>query len=411
MNIDEQKNDIERILPKINWKIADKEITFKINENLDLFCKRKKKNFLNFRLIKPIVKRTPSNFHLINVLLKNEDIKENNSINRENLTPFNIGKTELFNNVNNNLYKKFSSLLKKGKFNKLKRKTKEEIEPNHLNMIYVNNTKNIINNKKENGNRSPIIRNKLIANRILDVRLHKKAMFFRKKKLYRNKNSPSFFSPSSAYISFKKEANDINKSMINSNKNNSANLDYSNKSMTNLDNSLNSNGSTILSPNLSKEKKSKEKGLFIAKLKIKTKTIPKHKSLKPIKYTKKWELPKSFSFSKLSGREKEIKNPFKFKVLERLYEYTPNYDSILCNDNKAYVKYNPILNQDFKQYKKYKIRKFVFNHSNLINSPANNYNIINLLNERKVEVQKRIDEKKEYKIMENFVYNYKKNYK
>ena len=89
-------------------------------------------------------------------------------------------------------------------------------------------------------------------------------------------------------------------------------LDNSSKSMTNLDNSLNSNASTILSPHLSKEKKFKEKEIFISKLNIKTKTSPKHKNLKPIKYIKKWELPKSFSFEKLTGRVKEIKNPMRF---------------------------------------------------------------------------------------------------
>ena len=410
MSIDEQKTDSLRILPKLNWKIADKEKSFKINKHLELFRKNKNNNFQNFGLLKPIVKRTPTNFHLIKVLkLKNEDFKENNNIiNRKNLTPFNLDQTDIINS-NSILDQKFSLILKKTKFYTLKSKTNEKLEHNKLNKIDVYDSKNKINNNEEIGHKSAIIRNKLIANKILNVRLYNKAKFF-KKKLYRNKNFPSLFSPSSAYISFKKEANNINKSMINLNKNNSINLDNSSKSMTNIDNSLNSNGSTNLSPHLSKNKRSKEKAIFISKLNIKTKTTPKHKNLKSIKYIKKWELPKSFSFEKLTGRVKEIKSPIKLKILQRLYEYTPNYDSILCNDNKAYVKYNPDLNQDFKQYKKYKTRKFVYNNSNIINNPGNNYNIINMINERKIKERKKIDEKKLLKIMEDFIYNYKKNY-
>ena len=45
-----------------------------------------------------------------------------------------------------------------------------------------------------------------------------------------------------------------------------------------------------------------------------------------------------------------------------------------------------------------------------MNSPGNNYNILNILDEQKIKEQKRRDKKKLDKILDEFVYNHKKNF-
>ena len=121
-------------------------------------------------------------------------------------------------------------------------------------------------------------------------------------------------------------------------------------------------------------------------------------------------MPKSFSFDKLIGRKPESKNLIKFHCLERLYEYSPKYDSVLSNGNKAYIKYNPDSNKDFNGYKKFMTRKFICNHMSIVNNPGNNYNIMNLLNEIKLKKRKIINRKKLNKILEEFIYFNKKRY-
>ena len=96
-------------------------------------------------------------------------------------------------------------------------------------------------------------------------------------------------------------------------------------------------------------------------------------------------------------------------LLERLYEYTPKYDSILSNNSKSYVKYNHDIKNDFKQYKINSARKFLYNRLNIMNNPSNNYNIINILNEQKLKEQQKIEKKKFDKILEEFVYYHKNN--
>ena len=67
----------------------------------------------------------------------------------------------------------------------------------------------------------------------------------------------------------------------------------------------------------------------------------------------------------------------------------PNYDSILCNQNKVYVKYSNDFNKDFKHYKINSTRKYIYNSSSIMNNPGTNYNIVNVLNKHKEMEQKK----------------------
>jgi hypothetical protein len=249
-----------------------------------------------------------------------------------------------------------------------------------------------------------MIKNKLIANSIKDTKLWKKDNHSQRT-LLRNNNS-TLFNHTSAHISFTNETLKNNKSMINF-KEFSDNMKYKEKNKNKFHDSLNAIEPKLLSMPKYKKKKLKEKEIFISKLNIKPIYFDKKSknvNINHVDYTKKWNLPKSFSFDKLTGRQKEIKNPIKLHYVERLIEYTPKYDSVLCNENKAYIEYNPNLNKDFTHYKKNITRKFIHNHLNIVNNPGNNYNIINLLNEKKQEEQKILDKKKLNKIVAEFIY-------
>jgi hypothetical protein len=411
MNKDGAKNDSRKILPKINWK---NEIEKKSPKNEKCDDKNNKIIFnklLNFKIPKiTIIRRIPTNIHLTNILkpLK-EEIKNMNKnsvgiqseINKSTtLKNVENEKTEIVNINNINLIEReFPMLLKNTKNKFFKSNSNNSFEESKIDNrdIYTIND----SNKKEENNTN-VISNKLIANRIKSVRLLHKGKIFKKKQLFRNKNiSLGFTSSSSRHISFTKEPKKNNSCLISLNK-------FQDNTNDNI--SINSlERKKIISP-FSKGQKLDLKGLFISKLDIKTIHINKtFKNKKHKNYKKKWDLPKSFSFNKISGRQKEIKNPIKFICLERFFEYNPNYDSILCNSNKAYVKYNHNLKNDFKQYKINSTRKFVCNSYNIMNNPGNNYNILNILNERKMEEEKIYNKKKLDKILEDFIPYHKKN--
>ena len=402
MSIDESKSDSSKILPKINWenKNGKKSPLTKKEQSFEGFKSSRDKRKIYFNSPKNFLKRSPTNYHLIKILkLNKEELKNNNNDDLSIFSPLNNDnkiQSELFNNLKKKIIDhEFPIILNKKRRQLLKKSNSNiELEPNVLNK---NDIYRINHINKKNGNKSAIISNKLIANRILSIRLSNKEKKIHKKSMLRNRHSLLGYSPLPVHDSF---SNEIHK---NNNNNNSSN--------TNIYKSINIVEPKLLPLPLSKEKQEDIQTIFISKLNIKSSSDTKrYKRFQQNNYVKKWDLPKSFSFEKVTGRQKEIRNPIKLQYLERLYEYSPKYDSILCNNNKAYVQYNPNKKNDFKQYKINTTRKYVFNRLNIMNSPGNNYNILNILDEQKIKEQKRRDKKKLDKILDEFVYNHKKNF-
>ena len=393
MNLDDSKNDSRKILPKIKWEVKEKKNpTFTQKEpSSESFSTIRAKREIFLKSPKIFFKRSPTNYHLIKLdKLTKASLNINNSESQNIYTPINNSnnKIELVNPKKRDIIESEFPLILNNRNNQLpKSNTNDQLDQNVLNM---NDIYRINHINKKNGNKSAIISNKLIANRLLSVKLSNRDKNIPKRYLIRNKNYGLSYSPSSAYISFSNETQ----------KNNN----------TNIHNSFKNNETKLLPLSL-KEKNVDIQALFISKLNMKSISETKRsKRFKKIKYVKKWDLPKSFSFNKIAGRQKEIKNPLKLKYMERFFEYTPNYDSILCNNNKAYVKYNPDLKKNFKYYKINNTRKYVFNRLNIMNNPGNNYNIINLiLNEQKEKEQRKYEKKFLDKILNEFIHYHKKN--
>lgn len=393
MNLDDSKNDSRKILPKIKWEVKEKKNpTFTQKEpSSESFSTIRAKREIFLKSPKIFFKRSPTNYHLIKLdKLTKASLNINNSESQNIYTPINNSnnKIELVNPKKRDIIESEFPLILNNRNNQLpKSNTNDQLDQNVLNM---NDIYRINHINKKNGNKSAIISNKLIANRLLSVKLSNRDKNIPKRYLIRNKHYGLSYSPSSAYISFSNETQ----------KNNN----------TNIHNSFKNNETKLLPLSL-KEKNVDIQALFISKLNMKSISETKRsKRFKKIKYVKKWDLPKSFSFNKIAGRQKEIKNPLKLKYMERFFEYTPNYDSILCNNNKAYVKYNPDLKKNFKYYKINNTRKYVFNRLNIMNNPGNNYNIINLiLNEQKEKEQRKYEKKFLDKILDEFIHYHKKN--
>ena len=398
MNIDEdgEKNDSRKILPKINCNK-------KLNETVNKF---RIKNILYFNDPKIIIKRSPTNDNLINM---NKSFKLSQEMVKDE-----IEKTNIFNLINskrneainkdirNNILEyEFKKILNSTKRHNLERKSKNKLLIDKLNM---NNIYRIKYKNRETLSKSSIFKNKLLVTKIKDIKLlHKESLTNRK--FLRNYNKSSFFNKTSLNMSFSNETLKSNNSMINIKQQ----TDNKNK----FHDSLNAIEPKTTTLPLYQKKKQKEKEIFISKLNIKSpddNQICKKIKLNNIDYMKKWDLSKSFSFDKLTGRKRETKNSIKIRFLERLIEYKPKYDFVLSNGNKAYINY-PDLNKDFHHNKKYITKKFICNNANIMNNPGNNYNILNLLNEKKLEEQKIFDKKKVNKILEEFICFNKKRYK
>ena len=405
MSIDEEKNDSQKILPKINWK--EKLINMeKANEKNN---KVWKKNLLHFngRPKRLKLKSSPTHTNLNNLYKSIKFNKEENSNDKEEQTTTNFfSKNNYFNDeINNSIGKNIMEC----EFNKFLKNTKKLL-------LEMKSKKGIIKEKLKGNDNSKIkikyrkklstqfmMKNKLIANKIKKKDLWNNKNY-NKRIFFRNKNHSSIFNHTSFNMSFSNETYKSSKTMINL-KHLSNNISFREKNKKKLKDSLNSIAPKILSTPLNKKNQSKEKEIFISKLNIKS--ARNNKKSVDIKlrntYIKKWDLPKSFSFDKLPGRNKEIKS-FKLHCLERICDYSPKYDSVLSNRIKGYIKYCPDLNIDFDRYKKNITRKFIYNHRNLMNSPANNYNIINILNEKKLEMQEILEKKKLNKIVEEFIH-------
>ena len=401
MSIDEEKNDSQKILPKINWKKANEE------DN-----KVWKKNLLHFNShLKGLkIKRSPTHINLNNLYKSIKFNKEENSNDKAEQTTTNfISKNNYFNDEINNIIGKniieceFNKLLKNINNTKkllLEMKSKKGLIKEGLKGYDISK---ITNKYRKKLNKKLMMKNKLIGNKINENILWNKKNY-NKRKFFRNKNHSNIFNHTSFNMLFSNETFKSSRSMINL-KHLSNNISFRDKNKKKLAYSLNSIEPKILSTPLNKKNESKEKEMFISKLNIKSARNNK-KSL-DIKlrntYIKKWDLPKSFSFDKLPGRNREIRN-FKLHCLERMYDCTSKYDSVLSNRIKGYKKYCSDLNIDFNVYKKNIIRKYICNHRNIMNNQANNYNIINILNEKKLERKEILGKKKLNKIVEEFIH-------
>ena len=398
MSIDKvvEKNEFRNILPKINWK----------EELNEIINKSKIKNLLYFNNPEIIIKRSSTNDNIINLNKSHRLNKKRANDEIEKTTIFNQingNRNETINNniKNNILEYEFKKLLKSTKRVTLERKSKNKLimEKINSNNIYRNKYKN-----RGNLNITSILTNKLLVTKIMESKLLYKENLTNRKSL-RNDNKTSIFNKTSLYMSFSKETLKRNNSMINIKQK----TDNKNK----FHDSLNAIEPKISTLPLYQKKKSKEKEIFISKLNIKS-PEDNHKGkyfkLNNVDYMKKLDLPKSFSFDKLPVRKRETKNQNKFQFLERLGECSPKYDSVISNGNKAFINYNPDLSKDFNHYKKYIKRKFICKKTNRMNNTGNNFNIMNLINEKKHEEQKIFVKKKINKILEEFIYFNKKKY-
>lgn len=400
MSLDES-NDSRIILPILNGERNNQFRTLKDQSPESLESdKDNKQSEIQFPESEAVMKRSPTNYHLIKIHKpKNWNAKYKISV--KNNTPMNNNKNKIkiYNNQKIDIIENEFPLLLKHETPHYNNKINSKFAKNVLNMNDIYRI-NLIN--KKIGNKSAIISNKLIVNRLLSVKLTNKVKNIHKKLMLRNRHIFGY-SPSSAFISFSKETQKNNEPNIN--------IQPISNSNTNINNSINIIQPKLLNLPLTQEKKNDVQAIFISKLNISSSSNTKRsKRFKKNEYVKKWDLPKSFSFEKVTGRHKEIKNPLKLQYLERFFEYTPKYDSILCNNNKAYVKYNPDSKNDFKQYKINTTRKYLFNRLNIMNNPGNNYNILNILNEHKLKVQQKMDKKKLDKILNEYV-DYHKNKK
>ena len=350
------------------------------------------------------MKRAPTNLNLIRTLKLNKEENQNDKSIQTNISiPINNYRNKMINTYIRNI------ILEKERRKFLNRKnlpfsdrnviTKKFKQESDIYNIYKYNIQNL----KEKLSKPVNIKKILIANSLNKKKSNKRPLF-------RNNNNFIAFDSTSFYKPFSDITPKSNKSTIILNQ--ISNICSREKIKKKFQDSKNEIESKIFSTPLNKQMKSKKKEIFFWKLNNKSTRNKKENetnNLNNNEYVKKWDIPKSLSFDKLTGREGKINNPIKFHYLERLHNYTPIYDLVSCNDNKSYIKYNPNLNIEFNQYKKNMTRKFICDHLNLMNNPGNNYNILNYLNKRKFENLKKIlGKKKQNRTEEKFVYFNKK---
>ena len=405
MTTEDWKNDSRKIFPRINWK-ENSINPGKVAEAVNQVWKKK---ILCFNAPKPIMKRSPTNFNLIRTLKLHKEENKNDKAQQTNISiPINNYRNNKINIYTRNilLEKDLSKFLNRKieSFSDRNFKTKKFKQESDIYEIDKINIPNL----KEKFSKPFKIKRILIAKIIKDIKSLNKKNSIKRKLSRKNEHFVAFDSPS-----FNKPFSDItpksNRSAISLKQITNSREENKKK----FQDSINDIESKIFSTHLNKKKKSKKKEIFFWNFNNKsTRNIKKNQTinLSNIEYVKKWGLSKSLYFDKLNGRQGKINNQIKFHYLERLHNFTPKYDSVLCNDSKLYIKYNRELNIEFNQYKKNMIRKFIYNHLNIMNNRGNNYNILNYLNKRKFENQKIIlnNKKKNNRIEEKFVYFNKK---
>ena len=139
-------------------------------------------------------------------------------------------------------------------------------------------------------------------------------------------------------------------------------------------------------------------------------SLTKSKSKKD-EYIKKWNLPKVINFKKIIGREKELKNPHKFKYIDVSEQnYSPNYKYIDSYNSSGAVNYNTDIKKNFNKLKSSITRKIICNSQMMRDSSSSSLYLNDYINEEKNKNKKlRIEKMKEkYGKLFDFI-NFNKN--
>lgn len=121
-----------------------------------------------------------------------------------------------------------------------------------------------------------------------------------------------------------------------------------------------------------------------------TDRIVKHENTrKLIKYQKKWNLPKTIIFDKIVGRYDKDNKKGKIFELDRIKEYSPNFDLVENNSKRSLVNYGKSKEMMLKNLKINSTRKLISNLHNLVKNP-NSYSVIDII---KRDKEKRKEEK------------------
>lgn len=324
-----------------------------------------------------------------------------NMTKRIKLKPINLINNYQFDKKDNN-----NKLDKQNNNNSIKNKN---IKNKRLNKIILRNNNSLLYNiNKNKSNKNNFEKNYLTNINTNNYNIDNKNKFYSSlnNQILSNKNKLNNFSNNAKFLRNSRAKSNIS---INKNKLSSDNLSLSNESKNEKEKNnikINKIKKKILS---SKAKSSHN--IFISNLNIRDDlNSGKERKINEKKYRKKWDLPKVINFDKITGRYKENKNPIKHHVCERAYDYSPNYELILFNDKKAYVKMGKDNKNKFKNYKINITRKYLCNHINIINNSGNFYNILKILKEEKEKKDKQKEKlEKKFNILEVYNYLFKNN--
>ena len=201
-------------------------------------------------------------------------------------------------------------------------------------------------------------------------------------KLKKSKDNSCPLNLKKRYINLKDIYPSINNISIISNKNKSISPIKNNSSKNLINTNINSYNQVNLKRNNSSSYMVRNDEYF-NKYNLKKK-LP----IKLYKYKKKWNLPKSILFDKISGRyDKRNK---RFIEVKGTKNYFPNYNCIYCDNTKSYVHYGKNKDLILKNLKIDITRKLISNLHNLMNSPTNSYSVIEVITKEK---QKKKEEK------------------
>ena len=100
-------------------------------------------------------------------------------------------------------------------------------------------------------------------------------------------------------------------------------------------------------------------------------------------------MPKTISFDKIVGRYDQDNKKRKIAELDRIKEYSPNFDLVENNSKRSLVNYGKSKEIILKNLKINSTRKLISNLHNLVNN-LNSYSVIDII---KKDKQKRKEEK------------------
>ena len=323
-----------------------------------------KKLFPNYNEIvssmRPIIKNYEKNAELIkkNYLTERSNKSQRSIISKNE-------KMKIINNNNNNSYESISSLPN------IDNKNLKSFETNDTNRAPIitlrNNINNSCNNLLSNKEKNALINLKIKKN-IISFLLNRK-----NKSIDINGNFPFINKSKSNNLLFK---NNRDLSPIKKNINKKAlNLELNSEIKKNIKRSISS---------------------FVKRKNINSKDndntdriIKQENKRKLIKYKKKWNLPKTISFDKIVGRFDKDNKKRKIAELDRIKEYSPNFDLVENNSKRSLVNYGKSKEIILKNLKINSTRKLISNLHNLVNN-LNSYSVIDII---KKDKQKRKEEK------------------